>query len=155
MLHNIGKILTTQIKESLFENTELNRDESFSLLRGLISDITEILSQLLDGTLVGNNRVILILVIILFEETLLATISAGTNNISEFLGHLPEAAVVIKGFLNLLDLFSNVGCDVVHFTVFADVVHVWNIRLTAGHSRESVLLVDCSNAFLVSHVDVA
>jgi len=153
VLHNVGFVLATQIEQVLLEQAKLNRKELLGLLRCLITNVGQVLSQLLNSTLVSDDGVVLVLLVVLLEQSLLATVGTRTNHVAQLLRHFPESAVIVESILNFMDLFSDVGSDVVNFTVLADKVDVGHVSLGRSDSREGEFLVNGGDFLLLRHID--
>lgn len=142
MIHNVSHKLRPNIKQFLFKHRELNRDELHCLLSLLISNINQVITQLVDCSLVRTDRVVLISILILLEQTGFATLGPCANNVTQFLRHLPETAVVVEDLLNLLDLLGDIVGYSVDLTRLRNSVDIRSSALISFDWGEEVFLVD-------------
>lgn len=142
MIHNVSHKLRPNIKQLLFEHRELNRDKLHCLLSLLISNINQVITQLVDCSLVSTDRVVLISILILLEQTGFATLRPCANNVTQFLRHLPETAVVVEDLLDLLDLLGDIVGYSVDLTRLGNSVDIRSGALISFDWGEEVFLVD-------------
>lgn len=72
-----------------------------------MSDVLFIFLKFLDGTLIGENRVVFCLFQVLLEKSSLTTVSSCTENVTELLRIHPNPAVVVHLLFYFIEKFSD------------------------------------------------